>query len=173
MDICLSRTLCAEARRMAAIRVMSRRRNDALWRARAEKQLRLGLGFSDSIRPLKMSALDSISELRCEEDDDRGKQEHCKMEGAVEKDFRVGTELELEDTERDEADRVGTLLVRIGQLHGVGGVGMFSLAPNAIATLALEESSASIKDMDMETVSSKVRRTHQTSSRQEPLRAVC
>lgn len=51
----------------------------------------------------------------------------------------------------DGADRVGTLLVRMGQLDGVGGVGLLSLAPKAMATLMLEESSATLEEMDLET----------------------
>lgn len=56
----------------------------------------------------------------------------------------------------DGADRVGTLLVRMGQLDGVGGVGLLSLAPKAIATLMLEESSATLEEMDLETNSTEV-----------------
>lgn len=56
----------------------------------------------------------------------------------------------------DGADRVGTLLVRMGQLNGVGGVGLLSLAPKAVATLMLEESSATLEEMDLETNSTEV-----------------
>lgn len=56
----------------------------------------------------------------------------------------------------DGADRVGTLLVRMGQLDGVGGVGVLSLAPRAVATLVLEESSATLEEMDLETNSTEV-----------------
>lgn len=56
----------------------------------------------------------------------------------------------------DGADRVGTLLVRMGQLDGVGGVGMFSLAPKAVAKVMLEESSARVEDLEMETAYTKV-----------------
>lgn len=60
---------------------------------------------------------------------------------------------ELADAEDggDGADRVGTLLVRMGQLDGVGGMGLLSLAPKAVATLMLEESSATLEEMDLGT----------------------
>lgn len=57
----------------------------------------------------------------------------------------------------DGADRVGTLLVRMGHLDGVGGVGLLSLAPKAVATLMLEESSATLEEMDLETNSTEVK----------------
>lgn len=61
-----------------------------------------------------------------------------------------------ENSTEEGADRVGTLLVRMGQLDGVGGVGLLSLTPKTVATLVLEESSATVEEMNMETNTTQV-----------------
>lgn len=133
-------------RRMAAVRIGWRNRIDALWQARAEKQRRLGLGLGDPPAPPRLTANDSLSSTASE-----AGTEACSEVGGEAMPAGL-TEIEG----GDGADRVGTLLVRMGQLDGVGGVGVLSLAPKAVATLMLEESSATLEEMDMETNSTKV-----------------
>lgn len=48
-------------------------------------------------------------------------------------------------------------MVRMGQLDGVEGMGLFSLAPKAVAKVMLEESSASVEDLEMEIAYTKVK----------------
>lgn len=127
---------------MAFLRVGWRSKIDRLWQARAEKQRRLGLGLGEPPNPPRMTANDSISFT------------------ASEAGYMVSDEFDFENAAEefaniqdggDGADRVGTLLVRMGQLDGVVGTGVLSLAPKAVATLILEESSASLEEMDLET----------------------
>lgn len=127
---------------MAFLRVGWRSRIDRLWQARAEKQRRLGLGLGEPPNPPRLTANDSISFTASE----------AGIAFSNEIDYDNAAE-ELADTQDggDGADRVGTLLVRMGQLDGVGGVGLLSLAPKAVATLMLEESSATLEEMDLET----------------------
>lgn len=76
--------------------------------------------------------------------------------GLSEADSNEAAETTVVEEAGDGADRVGTLLVRMGQLDGVGGVGLLSVAPKAIATLMLEESSATLEEMNLETNSTEV-----------------
>lgn len=133
---------------MAARKIARRTTSDKLWHARAEKQRRLGLGNGDL---LSLSAPSHHAPAR------------SISTPVSSSESRVSSSAGLFDAEAegglgggDGADRVGTLLVRLGQLHGVGVVGVLSLAPKAVATLMLEESSASIEEMKMETNSTKV-----------------
>eukprot|EP00752_Nemacystus_decipiens_P001758 g1699.t2 len=144
LDAQLPHRICAFSRRMAFLRVAWRSRIDRLWQARAEKQRRLGLGLGleDPPNPPRLTANDSISFTASE------------MGFAISDEFDYENAAdELFDTldGGDGADRVGTLLVRMGQLDGVGGAGVLSLAPKAVATLMLEESSATLEEMDLET----------------------
>ena len=134
---------------MASRKIARRTTTDRLWHARAEKQRRLGLGSADllslstpsfGIDPRSSSTIISVGEAG--NPNSSGGVADAEAEGGV--------------GGGDGADRVGTLLVRLGQLHGVGVVGVLSLAPKAVATLMLEESSASIEEMQMETNSTKV-----------------
>ena len=96
---------------MAFLRVGWRSRIDRLWQARAEKQRRLGLGLGEPPNPPRLMANDSISLTTSEIDSENAAEEPVDtMDGG------------------DGADRVGTLLVRMGQLNGVGGVGLLSLS---------------------------------------------
>lgn len=133
-------------RRMAGVRIGWRNRIDALWYARAQKQRRLGLGLGDLPAPPRLTVNDSISSTASEGG------AGSPSEAAIE--AKPASLSEIKG--RDGADRVGTLLVRMGQLDGVGGVGVLSLAPKAVATLMLEESSATLEEMDKETNSTKV-----------------
>lgn len=127
---------------MAFLRVGWRSRIDRLWQARAEKQRRLGLGLGEAPTPPRLTANDSISVTASE----------AGFMASNEFDFEIAAE-DPRDTQDcgDGADRVGTLLVRMGQLDGVGGTRILSLAPKAVATLMLEESSATVEEMDLET----------------------
>lgn len=134
------------ARRMAGFRIGWRNRIDALWYARAEKQRRLGLGLGDPPAASRLTVNNSISSTASEVGTGSFNEAGSEAKPASLAEIEVG----------DGADRVGTLLVRMGQLDGVGGVGILSLAPKAVATLMLEESSATLEEMDMETNSTKV-----------------
>eukprot|EP00903_Cladosiphon_okamuranus_P005340 g5337.t1 len=151
LDARLPHRICAFARRLAFLRVGWRSRIDRLWQARAEKQRRLGLGEPPNAP--RLTTNDSMSftaseaglmacESQCDEFDSEN----------------AGEELADAEDGGDGADRVGTLLVRMGQLNGVGGVGLLSLAPKAVATLMLEESSATLEEMDLETSVTEVAR---------------
>lgn len=146
MDAEVPHRICAEARRMAVLRVGWRDRIDRLWQARAEKQRRLGLGLGEPPPvPPRLTSGGTISCTASEADSGFSGELSDTAEAAAQ-----------EEGAGDGADRVGTLLVRMGQLDGVGGVGVFSLAPKAVATLMLEESSASLEEMGMETNATKV-----------------
>lgn len=140
---------------MAFLRVGWRSRIDRLWQARAEKQRRLGLGLGlgEPPNPPRLTANDSIS-FTASEAGFLASSEFEAAQGGYENAAEA-----MADTEDggDGADRVGTLLVRMGQLGGVGGVGLLSLAPKAVATLMLEESSATLEEMDLETNFTEVR----------------
>lgn len=151
MEAELPHRICAIARRMAALKIARRNSIDRLWHARAEKQRRLGFGVGDppSTPSSRATRSDSTPGLTDE------------AEGSLSAGVVGDVEAELWEGgggggDGDGADRVGTLLVRLGQLHGVGVVGVLSLAPKAVATLMLEESSASIEEMNMETNATKV-----------------
>ncbi|CAM9600860.1 unnamed protein product [Ectocarpus sp. 4 AP-2014] len=146
LDAQLPHRVCAFARRMAFLRVGWRSRIDKLWQARAEKQRRLGLGVGDPPAPPRLTPNDSISFTASE----------AGFMGLSEADSNEAAETTVVEEAGDGADRVGTLLVRMGQLDGVGGVGLLSLAPKAIATLMLEESSATLEEMNLETNSTEV-----------------
>lgn len=146
MDAELSHRICAVVRRMAVLRLAWRDRIDELWHARAEKQRRLGLGLADTpLTPPRVRP---------------GASDGTANEGGAAFRGEVGDTETMEGREGGEdgdgADRVGTLLVRMGQLDGAGVVGLLSLTPKAVATLVLEESSATLEEMDMETNSTKV-----------------
>ncbi|CAM9577211.1 unnamed protein product [Scytosiphon promiscuus] len=147
LDAQMPHRICAFARRMAILRVGWRSKIDRLWQARAEKQRRLGLGMGEPPTPPRLTPNGSLSYTASEA-------------GLLPLGEAMGdnlTETFVEDVaDGDGADRVGTLLVRIGQLNGVGGVGLLSLAPKAVATLMLEESSATLEEMDLETNSTEV-----------------
>lgn len=132
---------------MALLRVGWRSRIDRLWQARAEKQRRLGLGLGDPPAPPRLTPNDSISFTASE----AGFVGLCEADSSNE-----AAETPAVEEAGDGADRVGTLLVRMGQLDGVGGVGLLSVAPKAIATLVLEESSATLEEMNLETNSTEV-----------------
>lgn len=127
---------------MSYLRAAWRSKIDKLWQARAEKQRRLGLGLGEPPTPPRLNLNDSVSctasEAGCIVSNDAAGEQATEP--------AAGTE-----DGGDGADRVGTLLVRMGQLDGVGGVGLLSLAPKAVATLMLEESSATLEEMDLET----------------------
>ncbi|CAM9169048.1 unnamed protein product [Ectocarpus fasciculatus] len=146
LDAQMPHRVCAFARRMAFLRVGWRSRIDRLWQARAEKQRRLGLGLGDPPAPPRLTPNDSISFTASE----------AGLMALSEADSIEAAETTAVQEAGDGADRVGTLLVRMGQLDGVGGVGLLSLAPKAIATLMLEESSATLEEMDLETNSTEV-----------------
>lgn len=166
MDVLLRHRLCAAARQMAVARVSYRSKTDALWHLRAEKQRRLGLdntipshslpppisragsGTDDAVDKNR-SDMASSQELQ-DLGDGRGAGEGLDTRGDL--DVMSG----LLDG-GNEADRVGTLLVRMGQLEDLGSMGSFAFVPNAVATLLVEESSASLEQMEMETVYTKVR----------------
>lgn len=145
MDAQLPPRICATSRGMATLRVGLRHRIDCLWQARAEKQRRLRLGLVDLPSTSPRSTAFSLSDVNSTSPSEYG-------------------ETLTTDTSRmpqgenitEDADHVGTLLVRMGQLDGVGGVGLLSLTPKAVATLVLEESSASVEEMNMETNTTKV-----------------
>lgn len=151
MDAELPHRICAIVRCMAALRVESRTRLDGHWRARAEKQRRLGLGLGLGLddpppTPSLSTQGSGVTSFSASENEAGVSRET----GGVNKGF-------VDEGDGDGADRVGTLLVRMGQLNGIGGVGLLSLAPKAIATLTLEESSASLEAMDMEVKFTRVR----------------
>lgn len=127
---------------MSSLRVGWRSRIDKLWQDRAEKQRRLGLGVGEPTTPPRLNLNDSFSCAASE----AGSIASNDTAGERTTESAAG----MEDG-GDGADRVGTLLVRMGQLDGVGGVGLLSLAPKAVATLMLEESSATLEEMDLET----------------------
>lgn len=149
MDAHLPREICAATRRMAAVRVELRSRTDDLWQARAAKQRRLGL---DQLDTLTSTTRGSLSHVEGGGEESGGQAASNGFGGGVE---ALGME---EGGGGDGADRVGTLLVRMGRLDGVEGVGLFN--PNAVATLMLEESSASVEEMEMEKACTKVCQTH-------------
>lgn len=132
---------------MAVDRIGRRSRIDRLWKARAEKQRRLGLGLGDLPPVSPHVTADGSAPCSTNKAGDGSLEESGEIEGPSKQDDGGG----------DGADCVGTLLVRLGQLVGVGGMGVFSLAPNAVATLMLEETSASVEEMDMEVNTSNVR----------------
>lgn len=139
MDAQLLPRICVTSRGMAILRVGLRHRIDCLWQARAEKQRRLRLGLVDHPLASPRSIASSLSDVS-------------------EWGERLGTPNVPpgENSTEEGADRVGTLLVRMGQLDGVGGVGLLSLTPKAVATLVLEESSATVEEMNMETSTTQV-----------------
>lgn len=145
MEAELPHQICAIARQMAALKIARRNAIDRLWHARAEKQRRLGFGVGDP--PSTPSARTARSMSTPGLANEAGDSLSTGVVGDLEAELAG---------EGDGADRVGTLLVRLGQLNGVGVVGVLSLAPKAVATLMLEESSASIEEMNMETTATKV-----------------
>ncbi len=163
LDAQLPHRICAFCRRMAFLRVGWRSRIDRLWQARAEKQRRLGLGLGLGqglgdlpTTPPRLTANGSLSMTASEMGFSMSSPARPGEAAAGASETTPGMETEDDDRDGgggggDGADRVGTLLVRMGQLDGITGVGLLSLAPKAVATLLLEESSATIEEMDLET----------------------
>lgn len=134
---------------MSFLRVGLRTRIDNLWQARAEKQRRLGLGLREP--PPAPPSLNFGDPISCAASE-AGSVASCDAAREKAPQPVAGTEDGDGDGDGgDGADRVGTLLVHMGQLDGVGGVGLLSLVPKAVATLVLEESSATLEEMDLET----------------------
>ncbi|CAM9710976.1 unnamed protein product [Pylaiella littoralis] len=163
LDAQLPHRTCAFARRMSFLRVGLRTRIDNLWQARAEKQRRLGLGLREPPpAPPSLNFGDSISCAASE----AGSVASCDAAREKAPQPVAGTEDGDGDGDGgDGADRVGTLLVHMGQLNGVGGVGLLSLVPKAVATLVLEESSATLEEMDLETNVTEVAKYDQKNER--------
>ena len=139
---------------MGFLRVGWRSRIDRLWQARAEKQRRLGLGLGEIPAPPRLTLSDSLSftgsEMGFSMSGEAAAAAAAAGETAPESISGMGND-DGDEHWGDGADRVGTLLVRMGQLDGITGVGLLSLAPKAVATLMLEESSATLEEMDLET----------------------
>ncbi|CAM9976220.1 unnamed protein product, partial [Discosporangium mesarthrocarpum] len=137
MEAYLPRGLCVRARVLARSRASWTRRMDDIHQRRAEKQRRLGLGAG---------AVEVGSGAKA------GVRAQVGVQGGAggsEREQEQGQGAGVVEDVMSAAEWVGTLLVRVDQLHGVdrrGGI--LSLAPDAVATLTLEESHASVEEVE-------------------------